>query len=122
MSNWIINSSGVGEDNVSALQELLTSVFKLEEAKPSKSLKSLYSTKDREEAESIRNNALDEIESEGEKENSDASTDDFDFGPTKRHKGNSNPKKDLVNFLEKKASVIFYRRVSEMCYLFVFAF
>ncbi len=112
----------MGEEKVSALQELLTSVSKLEETKPSKSLKSLQSTKRREDADSIRNNALDEIESASEKESSDDSTDDFDFGPSKRHKGNSNPKKDLVNFLEKKMEVTFYRRVSEICCLFVFVF
>lgn len=120
-SQQIICSSGVGEEKMTALQTLLTSVSKLEEAKPDKMLKALYSTKDREKAVSVRDKVLEDIvtdssDSENGKNRSDTSTDeksndDFEFGPTKgKTVRNSNPKKDLVNYLEAKNKVTYFAR------------
>lgn len=104
---------------MTALQALLTSVGKLEEAKPNKQLKSLFSTKDRDKAENVRNKALVEVDTdtsdfENGKESLDTSTDekscdDFEFGPSKGKSGksekNSHPKTQLIKYLEVKNSV-----------------
>lgn len=93
---------------MSELNNLLTSIAKLEETKPDKQLKTLYSKKDKDKAEAERSKALqvvddssdDSIEAEGE-------TSDFDFeGDWKKGRfSNANPKHRLVNFLEKKSEV-----------------
>lgn len=113
---------------MTALQTLLTSVSKLEESKPDKMLKTLYSTKDRENAVSVRDKVLEKVvtdssDSENGKNSSDASTDeksndDFEFGPTKKGKTvrNSNPKKDLFNYLEAKNKVTYFSRCFSKCF------
>lgn len=55
---YCIFSSGISEGEMSELKELLTSVSKLEQTKKNKQLKSLYSRKDKEEAEAIRSQAM----------------------------------------------------------------
>ncbi|KAJ6642646.1 hypothetical protein Bhyg_07599 [Pseudolycoriella hygida] len=57
-----IRTSGASEEELSELKVLLTNVAKLEEAKPTKQLKTLYSTKDRNEAEAIRKSVLEGVE------------------------------------------------------------
>lgn len=122
---------------MSELNVLLTGVSLLESTKPDKQLKSLYSRKDKDEAEAIRaralqdaskiedpflrSEAIEEIEeelgdaesrkrrAEKSKEKDDVSDKDFEFGPNPKagkFEGPSNPKKDLVKYLEKKNEVI----------------
>lgn len=99
------------------LQELLTNVSKMEATKPDKQLKSLYSKKDREEGEAERSKALDAVEVDssdtenGENDSVGAAEADekqsdknFEFGPTTGQRP-SNPKRELVKYLEKKSEV-----------------
>lgn len=100
----------------------------MEEAKPSKTLKALYSTNDRNKAESVRNEALevmdnDTSDSDNGRMSSDTSTDekgndDFEFGPGKGGQvHNSNPKRELVKFLEKKNEVISFPSIISYVFL-----
>lgn len=94
----------------------------MEEAKPSKELQSLYSKKDKEEAEEERSRALEAVSdtSEDEEENPD----DFDYEVDKKNRdkqkkeekekesrfGKYDPKKQLVQHLEKKSEVFQYKK------------
>lgn len=114
-------SSGVTEDAMTELKNLLTSVANLEDAKPDKQVKAFFSKKDRAEAEAIRANALREVD------DSDSSCDEEDNiwfknldykKPSSSHEKSSsdyrrsNPKKDLVTYLEKKNEVSnFHKRL-----------
>ncbi|KAJ6647857.1 hypothetical protein Bhyg_03080 [Pseudolycoriella hygida] len=80
-----LQTSGVGKELETLLQQLLTNVSKLEEARPSITVKSLFATNDRAEAESIRNSVL-IADSESDKELN-----------TRK-----NPKSELVTYLEAK--------------------
>ncbi|KAJ6647856.1 hypothetical protein Bhyg_03079 [Pseudolycoriella hygida] len=97
-----LQTSGVGNERETLLQQLLTNVSKLEEARPSITVKSLFATNDRAEAESIRNSVL-IADSESDKElntsTEEKSSDDFDFGPENK-KRRKNPKSELVTYLE----------------------
>lgn len=111
----MIYSSGISEEEMTKLQTLLTSVSNLEAVKPNKQLKSLYSKKDRDQAEAERSKALEQVDSDssddyrGEKKHTETNNEDedFEFGPKKgRGPGPSNPKQALVKYLEKKNEVI----------------
>lgn len=131
---WL--SSGVSEEEMSDLKNLLTSVSKLEEAKPELKLKlnELYSKKDKDEAQAIRASALVQISSDSDSELDELHRNkpskpkkaklDLDFGrgrsmspdpkpSTSSNPGpqlpddrRTNPKKDLVKYLENKAKVM----------------
>lgn len=110
----IIYRSGTSDAELTKLQLLLTNVAKLEEAKPNKQLKSLYARKDKDEAEAERSRALVAVEDSSDDEplNQEEAkkdgTDDFDF-ESESHKGrfqNSNPKQQLVKYLESKSDVL----------------
>ncbi|KAJ6639281.1 hypothetical protein Bhyg_12024 [Pseudolycoriella hygida] len=99
-----MNSSS-SENEAATFRELLEKVVKLEEATPNKQLKS-RTKNDREEAEIERSNALSAIDGSSSDESkssiNDDLKDDFEFGPKKARKP-SNPKKDLIKYLEKKS-------------------
>lgn len=83
---------------------------KLEEAKPNKQLKSLYSTKDKKDAEAERSKALEVMDDsssddERSKNESDDEKDDFQFDSKPSRFQTSNPKNKLVQYLEKKNEV-----------------
>lgn len=91
---------------MSTLKNLLTSVAKLEETKPNNQLKSLYSSKGRNEAEAERSEVLDQIDlpsSDDEQFDDEVEKDQDDFTSKKGSSSQaSNPKKSLISFLEKK--------------------
>ncbi|KAJ6637050.1 hypothetical protein Bhyg_09776 [Pseudolycoriella hygida] len=63
-----VQTSGVGHDRETLLQQLLTNVSKLEEARPSITVKSLFATNDCAEAESILRDSVLVSDSESDKE------------------------------------------------------
>lgn len=89
----------------------------MEEAKPSKELRTLYSKNGKEEAEEERTRALEAVSdsSEDERECDQENPDDFDYEKDKQKKdkqkesrfGKSDPKQQLVKYLETKSEVIF---------------
>lgn len=93
------------------MEHLLISVAKLEEKKPTKQLKALFSRKDRAEGEAMRRSAFEEAEIGGwdddnwvPNDNETESDEEFQFGPNKV--GRPNPKNQLVNYLKDKNDVI----------------
>ncbi|KAJ6646119.1 hypothetical protein Bhyg_01329 [Pseudolycoriella hygida] len=106
---------GIAEEHRTALQVLLTDISKLEETRPSHTLKSLCTSKDHEEAEDVRDRALDEIDADSDIVISYTSDDEFEFGPNRGRSGRrSTPKNDLVKFLENKNAMDLELRREEL--------
>lgn len=120
---------------MSELIVLLTSVSTLEETKSDKKLAALYSKKDRAEANAIRSSALADVGDSDSSDDSEAvnqeakksrksqrysddededDDDDLDLGSKRRR---SNPKKDLVVYLERKSEVIEFTKDYQRLFL-----
>ncbi|CAG7816495.1 unnamed protein product, partial [Allacma fusca] len=69
-----LRASGISEEETTELENLLTSISKLQEAKLDKKVKALYSRKDQAEAQALRATALIEVRE------SDSSGDEDSFG------------------------------------------
>lgn len=89
-----------GTYEMTELQELLTSVAQLEEVKPDKEVKALYSRKDRSEAEAIRSEALalvQDSDSEDDNSNLNARSPIVNSGSSNVNADNSNAVRNVVN-------------------------
>lgn len=109
-----MHSSGTSAEQLTKLEVLLFIVEKLEEAKPDKQLKSLYSKKDKSDAEAERSKALEEISDSSDEDESETRPghskdknvkDDFEFDTKESRFQDSNPKNKLVQYLENKNAV-----------------
>lgn len=121
---------------------MLFDVGALEEAKPSKQLKSLYARKDRNDGEAIRKKALEGVENpilrerileeldirefdesvnsastsektEKRKRSEDDDLDDFDFGPS-QDQPSSSKQGNMIRYLENKSQVIYHSKPSRV--------
>lgn len=88
----------------------------MEEAKPSKELRSLYSKKDKEDAEGERSRALEAVSDSSDSEDEEETGDEFDYEVDKKKRekkqrfGKYDPKKQLVKHLETKSEVIQHKK------------
>ena len=117
----LIFSSGISEEEMDELKKLLTSVAKLQDVKPSTSMKKLYSKSERNEAEIVRNEALKEVDDEDlsscdeseilvvknsdENNNGKEDEQEEDSFVTPKRPRMTHHKKDLIQFLESKSEV-----------------